>query len=157
MAEILLMKTPQGALVPAFEDEAQKLLRFKVGATIRCEISQIRNYQFHKKWFSLVTLAFGVWTETAPQIEYKGVQVEPNFEKFRKDITVLCGYFTPVFNVRGEVRLEAKSISFASMEQQEFEQLYSKTIDVILKKILPEGRYTEAQLRNAVDQVMAYT
>lgn len=156
MAEILLMKTPQGSLVPAMESEAEKLARFRVGATIRCEVSQMRNYAFHKKWFSLVTLAFGVWTETAPQIQYKGVDVEPNFEKFRKDITVLAGYFTPVFNVRGEVRLEAKSISFASMEQDEFERLYSKTIDVILKKILPDGRFTESGLREAVDRVMEY-
>ncbi len=157
MPEILLMKTPMGSLVPAMDGEAEKLARFKVGATIRCDVSQVRNYQFLKKWFSLVKIAFDAWTETAPQIEYKGVPVERDFDRFRKDITILCGFFTPVYNVRGEVRLEAKSISFASMEEEEFGRLFNKTIDVILEKILPKGRYTEAELRRVVDTVMAYT
>lgn len=157
MTEILLKKTPQGALIPAMEDEAEKLRRFKIGETVRCQVAQIRNYEYHKKWFSLIKFAFDTWTETAPEREYHGQQVQPNFDRFRRDITILAGFFTPVFAVNGEVRLEAHSISFANMDQETFENLFSKTIDVILQKILPAGRYTEAELRNAVDEVMSYT
>lgn len=156
MTEILLKKTPQGVLIPAMEEEAEKLRRFKVGATVRCDVVQMRNFEFHKKWFSLVKFAFDAWTETAPEREYKGVQVQPNFERFRKDLTILTGNFKPVFAINGEVRLEADSISFASMDQETFEKLFSKTIDVILAKILAKGQYTEAQLRNAVEEVMSY-
>lgn len=156
MPAILLIKTPQGSLIPAMESEAEKLKRFKVGATIRADVAQMRNYKHHKKWFSLVTLAFDVWTETVPELEYNGVPVERNFERFRQDLIILAGYYAPVFDVRGQIHLEAKSISFANMSQEEFENLYSKTIDVILQKILPKGRYNEAQLRESVEQVMGY-
>lgn len=55
------------------------------------------------------------------------------------------------------MRLEAKSISFANMSEEEFEALYSETINVILAKILGGTRMTEEQLRNHVDNVLAYT
>lgn len=156
MSEILLTKTPQGSLIPAMESEVEKLKRFKVGAIIRADVAQMRNYEYHKKWFSLVTLAFDAWTETAPGLEYKGIPVERNFKRFRKDVTILAGYYTPVYDVRGNIHLEAKSISFSSMSQEEFESLFSKTIDVILKHILPKGRYTEKELRDTVEMVMGY-
>lgn len=154
--EILLTKTPQGALIPATEDEGEKLRRFKVGATVRADVSQMRNYEHHKKWFALVKIAYDAWTETAPDREYKGVRVQPDFDRFRKDLIILCGRFKPVFAVNGEVRLEADSISFANMSQEEFEKLFSKTIDVILQKILSNGRFTESELRELVEQVIGF-
>ena len=80
----------------------------------------------------------------------------PDFDRFRKDLIILTGNFTAVYNARGEVRVEAKSISFAGMDEAGFEKLYSKTIDVILGKILAGGRMTEDQLRNHVENVLHY-
>jgi hypothetical protein len=61
-----------------------------------------------------------------------------------------------VYNARGEVRVEAKSISFANMSEDEFEALYSDTINVILRKILTSSAMTEDQLRDHVDTVLRY-
>ena len=156
MSEILLIKSPQGYLIPSGDEDIEKVRRFKVGAVIRCEVAQVRNYEFHKKWFALVKIAFDAWAETATRPQWKGEDVLPNFDRFRRDLTVLAGFYKPVFNVRGELRMEPESISFAKMTPERFEELYSQTINVILEKILPKGQFTEAALRDLVDAVMRF-
>ena len=154
--EILLLKSPQGHLIPATEAEFEKCRKFKVGAVIRCEVSQMRNYGFFKKWWALAQLAFDTWTELMPEREYKGVRVQPSFDRFRRDLTIMAGYFKPVFAANGEVRLEADSISFAKMDEETFEKLYSATINAVLDKILANRGYTDASLRALVEQVLGF-
>lgn len=143
-------------MIPASEADAELLKRFKIGAVVRFEAKQMRNYEFFKKWWSLVTFAFDQWSETAEMPAYKGERVQPAFERFRKDITVLAGYYHPVADVNGGVHLEADSISWAGMVEETFEKLYSATIDVVLNKILAGKGYTEEQLRDLVNRTMEY-
>ena len=154
--EILLTKTPSGALVPATEDEVEKMRRIKAGATVRADVVQMRNYGFFAKWFALARIAFEAWSETTPTLEYKGQPVLPDFERFRKDLTILSGFYRPVFNAKGELRLEPESLKWGSMTEERFTQLFNATINAVLEKVLPRGRYTEAELRNLVDQVVAF-
>jgi hypothetical protein len=156
VAELIMIRQPGGALVPATDEDADALKKIKAGAAVRVEVKQIRNYKFMQKWFTLATFAFNIWSETMEPQEYKGVSIEANFERFRKDLISLTGRYDPVYNLRGEVRVEAHSISFASMSEQEFEKLYSETINVILKKILNSSAMTEQQLRDHVDTVLRY-
>jgi len=154
--EVMLLKTAGGALVPVGDEEAEKLKRFKAGDIARLDITKVRNPVFHRKFMLLVKFAYDIWCETAPRRQYKGLDIHPNFTRFRKDLTILCGYFDATFNVRGETRLEAKSISFASMEQDEFEGLYSKAIDVILERILNRPDLTPEKVRAHVDTLMRF-
>ena len=156
MSEIFLRKLANGTLAGATEEDQEALKRFKIGVAVRCEVKQIRNYEFLKKWFALVNFAFDQWSEFEMP-EYKGEKVQPNRDKFRRDVTILCGYSHPVVNVRGEVRVEADSISFANMSEDTFESLYQKTIDVILQKILYRKGYSEKQLRDLVEQTLAFS
>lgn len=157
MAELIMIRQPGGALVPATDEDAEALRKIKAGAAVRVEVKQIRNYKFLQKFFCLAKYAFDIWSETIPPMEYKGQPVKPDFDRFRRDLIILTGRFDATYNARGEVRLEAKSISFASMSEDDFERLYSETINVILAKILGGTRMTEDQLRNHVDNVLAYT
>lgn len=157
MAELVMIRQPGGALIPATDEDAEALRKVKAGAAVRVEVKQIRNYKFLQKWFTLAKYAFDIWSETVEPQQYKGQPVKPSFDRFRKDLVILGGRFDAVYNARGEVRVEAKSISFANMSEDEFEKLYSDTIDVILQKILAGSRMTEDQLRNHVDNVLAYT
>lgn len=152
-----MIRQPGGALIPATDEDAEALRKVKAGAAVRVEVKQIRNYKFLQKWFTLAKYAFDIWSETVEPQEYKGQPVKPSFDRFRKDLIILGGRFDAVYNARGEVRVEAKSISFANMSEDEFKKLYSDTIDVILQKILAGSRMTEDQLRNHVDNVLAYT
>ena len=154
--EVILHKLPSGALAPTSEEEAEKLKKLRVGTGIRCDVKQMRNYKFHKKWFVLATLAYDIWKEAAPMVEYRGQRVQPNFERFRRDLVVSAGYFDVEFNIKGELRLAAKSISFANMEQDEFEALFSATIDAILQKVLDRPDLTPEKMRAWVDEVMRF-
>jgi hypothetical protein len=122
-------------------------------------VKRIRNYEFHKKFFALVNYAYEFW-EPAPLPDSpehrwrKKVTPEKNMDRFRKDLTILAGWYDAHYRVNGEVRIEAKSISFAAMDEDEFEKLYSATIDVILKHVCTQ--MTEERLRDIVDDILRF-
>lgn len=124
----------------------------KPGQVYKGELTRPRNYEFHKKFFALVDVAFDAWE--MPVNEYRGVPIQKNQDRFRKDLLIMAGYGYPVVNLKGDVRYEAQSISFANMEQGEFEQLYSKVVDVILQKVL--SNYTKDDLDRVVDDVLSF-
>lgn len=154
--EMILTKAANGTLMPTGPGEAEELAKIKVGAAVRCSLVRMRNPIFHRKWFALAGYAYEMWRDTMPTVKHKGEAVQPNFERFRKDLTILAGFYDTVFNVHGELRLEAQSISFSNMDGEVFEKLYSATINAILQKILTRQGLTEEKLRNYVDQVMSF-
>lgn len=156
MAEIFLVKLPNGTLAPDNDEAVEQIAKLKGGQAVRCDVTKQRNYLFLKKWFALVKCAFDIWADRMPRMEYRGQQVQPNFDRFRKDVIVLAGYYDPVFNARGELRVEPKSISFSSMDEVEFERLYSATLDAILGKVLSGSGVDERTLRDHVDRVLRF-
>lgn len=153
MAEILLIKTPTGALVPADIESAQYLKKHKIGQGFRAKITRARNILFHRKFFALLNYAFDTW-EPEERV-YKGHVVAKNFDRFREDITILAGYFETSVRLDGSVCVSAKSISFANMDEDEFEKLYSAVIDVLLKRIFINQ--TRGDIENVVNNILAYT
>lgn len=149
-----VMKNPQGAFVPATEEDIELMRKFKVGEVQRVEITQMRNGKLFRKFFVLAKFAFDMWSDRLPEQEWNGVKVLANFDRFRKDLIILAGFFKPVWNAKGEVRVEADSISWANMSDEKFEKLYSKSIDVILAKIIPNAGLDEKKLRDTVDQLL---
>jgi hypothetical protein len=135
------------------DEEAEDLIsKIAFGSVLKCNISIPRNYEFHKKYFALLDVAFDAW-EPGEQT-YKDQIVQKNKERFRKDIQILAGYGYPIININGDVRFESKSISFGSMEQPEFEKLYSAVINVILAKVLTN--YTRKDLDEVVKKVLNF-
>ena len=57
-----------------------------------------------------------------------------SMEAFRKWLTIEAGYFD-VYETPTGIRKEAKSISFANMEQEEFERCYNALINAAIKHI----------------------
>ena len=136
--DVDFIKSPQG-LTPADDACRAWFQKVKSGEHVHGKMARRRNAKFHRKYFALLTYAFDVWKENlaarnAFQI-YKGVPVMPDFDRFRGDIAVFSGFFTPVYKLNGDLVLKPKSISFANMSEDEFERLYSKTIDVLLEKV----------------------
>ena len=155
MKHLVLMKLGSGLFAAHGDDSQEFCARLKTGQTITAEFKKDRGYKFHQKFFTLVDLLYDVWSETCPQAEYKGQPVLPEKERFRGDLIILAGFYRSVFNIRGEVRLEPESISFATMSQERFESLYSAVIDVGLAKILRADMNPE-KLRAQIDQIMEY-
>ncbi len=154
--ELLLTKLPNGCLAPADEDAVEWLSKTKTGSAVRAKVSRVRNYPYLQKFHCLVRLAFDIWSETCEPMEYRGQPVTPNVDRFRKELIILAGYYTAHYSTNGEVRLEAKSISFANMSEEEFQTVFSRCIDVVLRKILNGRGITEEQLRRQVDAVLSY-
>lgn len=150
--EILLIKTSQGALLPADEEQAERLRRFKAGGTIRADVKQMRNGAFHRKFFAMLKVGFDAWTP--PDQEYRGLPVQKNFNRFRKDCVIAAGFYEPVSNLRGEVRAEAKSIAFGNMTEAEFGEVYDAVANVLLQKVLTH--YTREDLDDVVEQILRF-
>lgn len=152
MTAIVLTKAAGGALIPVDQQALDFLAKLKTGAGVTVEIKRHRNPGHHRKFFALLNLAYEAWEPT--EATYKGQVVGKNFDQFRNDIVVLAGHYEMAVNLKGETRLTAKSISFASMGQDDFDALYSATVNVILAKILT--KYTRDDLDNVVNQILGF-
>jgi hypothetical protein len=153
--EVLCRRVP-GGLAPESDEESDKLRKIKPGASVRVTVAQEVNAKFRRKWWALANYAFGMWSETLPDMEYRGQEVQRSRDRFRKDLTILAGHFHPVWNVKGDMRVEADSLSWARMSDEKFEALYSATIQAVLTKILHNSKLSEADLRAHVDRVMEF-
>jgi hypothetical protein len=152
--EVMLLKSPSGSLVPMGEDEAESLKRIKSGSVVRCQISEMRNGKFFRKFWALAKLAFDLSSERMQPRQHKGVDVLPCFDEFRKDLVILAGYYEATYKFDGTLRLKAKSLKWSEMTEETFAAMYSACIDAVLQKILP-GMDGE-ELDRAVEQTLAY-
>lgn len=149
---IIYVRKLYSSFVPVDEVSANAMEAMPPNTEFKAELTRPRNYKFHKKFFTLLDVAFEAWN--GPVVEYKGQLVRKNLKRFRKDITILCGHYEIVVNLNGDIRKEAKSISFANMDQDEFEALYSTAIDVILGKVLTH--YTRDDLDEQVNRILGF-
>ena len=128
--DIFCKVTPYG-LVPLYDSDLDLKKRLKVGSVVKCKVSNPRNYEHHKKFFALVRLTF----DNLPSnlAEYWHIHNEEDMlRRFKRDL----GYYTSVYNERGEREIEYQSISFSAMEQHEFERFYNQCIDLVLYKYI---------------------
>lgn len=100
--------------------------KLKLGQVYSVEIRQPRNYKFHKKYFALLNL---VW-DNLPEHLTRSFK---RFENFRETIQMQAGWYEMYVNHKGNQIYKPKSISFAKMSEDEFEEMYSAIIDIILR------------------------
>jgi len=151
----LFTKTPAGVLIPADTLATELLTKIKLGQPVWLDLVRARNTAFHRKWFALVGVGFEAWEP--PPIEtgrWAGFVPEKDFESFRKDITIMAGFYEVGVSITGKAKVTAKSISFDKMSQDEFDRLFSATINVLLRLVLHHK--TEDQLREWVEAVMRF-
>lgn len=152
MAECYLRKTPT-SLQPVTAADVDALSKIKTGDVVLVEFRKPRNYEFHKRFFSLLSFAFEHWEPEA--MEFKGQKVGKNLDVFRGWVICQAGYYDLAITPDGKVKADPKSISFAKMDEIEFEELYSKTIDVILRCVLKNYKDRD-ELESVLMQVMSY-
>ena len=124
MAEIYMVKRQDGSFSPTDQQSLESAAKLKVGDVYRHEVKKPRNYKFHKKYFSLLNLAF----ENQEKYEC--------FKAFRDAVTMQAGWYNTHTSLNDVLIFSPKSISFASMEEGEFTELYEKTVTIILKYVL---------------------
>lgn len=153
MASLNLVKDT-GGFKPLGSDDADLMKSIPLGSLLECEFSKKRNPQFHRKFFALLNLGYEYWSP--PKAEWRGFEAVKNFDVFREQITILAGFRDVTYNLDGSVKVKAKSISFAKMDDAEFQNVYSKVLDVIWNKVLNTVFENRQQLDNAVNQLMGF-
>jgi len=138
------------ALMPAHQQDEDEIKKLPKGQPLRVKVTRMRNIQFFRKWWALVDYAFNEWTPPADTIG------EKNRERFRKDLIIRCGFYQQHVRIDGSIRTEARSIAFKNMTEDEFEELYDKTIDVIIKYVQMDYNYTPDELRVVIEQILEF-
>lgn len=131
--QIDLVKHPGGVFSPAHESDIERLQRFKNGEIYTADIKATRNPRFHAKVFAFFQFCFGHWC--ADRAGLGSADETTQFNRFRKDLTILAGFYDTVTNIRGEVRAEAKSLAYANMDDEEFARCYSSLINAAIKHV----------------------
>lgn len=130
--DVTLVKTDFG--LQAYDNaDYDQLSKIPKGRIVQAKIVMPRNPKFHRKFFSLIRAAWDCLTEE----QRKNLR---SVESFREQLLITSGFSTPVFDVNGNVFQEkAKSISFGSMDEAEFGDVYSRVLDTILTIISMNG------------------
>jgi len=151
--DINLMKTYSG-WVPADPPTEEWSNKQKLGNIIHAKAATYRNLAFHRKLFALLNMAFDLWEPGEISSDYGTPQ--KNFDRFRKDIIILAGYYKTVIRLDGSVRVEADSISFSKMDAETFESLYSNVIDVLIKKVSAMKDMTPEDVDETVRKILEF-
>lgn len=140
MSDLYLTRTIQG--LGAIDDAGKEILRkIKLGKMVRCEISQPRNIQHHRKFFALLNT---VWQSAGEWPTVEDLLVELKIKLgITKDV---------VIRDSGEVVKIVGSISFAAMDQLEFEKFYERAMQELCSMC---GGIESNMLREMVLQQLA--
>lgn len=84
------------------------------------------------------------------------ISICKSFDAYRAWVTVESGYFDVVELPDGSIRKVAKSISFAKMDETEFQGLYKAVFDVLWRWILSTAFKSYGEAENVAMQLMEY-
>lgn len=126
--KLMVVNTPRG-LVPLGDDDYDEKRKLRLGETYSVEIKVARNVDFHRKYFALIAYAW----------EFLNEQETARFktkDNFRKYLEMAAGHCDVIFHQRLQEFVEIpKSISFGSMDNTAFSELYQGVKDAIFSII----------------------
>lgn len=123
--EAWIIRTQLGHLVPANAQSKEALDKLPVNEWRLASIRLPRNVKFLRKWMALQAAVY------PHQDEW------PTFNSFKRAIKKALGLGEWVVSKSGHREFEEGSISFAKMDEDEFEQFYERGVELILTRVLP--------------------
>lgn len=124
MTEILLRKELH-SLVPVDDDGRSVLHKLSLGDVVKANVRKPRNLQHHRLFFALIGIVF----ENQERYETR--------DELLAAIKAATGHATILPMDNGNSIYVPKSISFAKMDQTEFDAFYNKVCDVVCTRIIP--------------------
>ena len=131
----IFCKNTLSGLIPLYPTDQDEKKKLRIGQDYECDIKNPRNYEYHKRFFALINLG------------HHNTRLELPFDVYRKIMTMRAGYFKAYDTDKG-IHYEADSISFGSKTQDEFEEIYSRVLDEIIKDIGSTSEEIEKELIN---------
>lgn len=133
---LTLQKNLNNTFSLAYNSDYEKAKKIKPGVDLKCSVTKPRNYKFHKKFFAMLNLVFD------------NQETYSNLDDLRNDLTIEAGFFERRTNLEGDEVKKARSISFASMDDFEFEDFYNAILNVVIKHFGHDKEALENELIN---------
>jgi len=124
-------------VIPLYDSDYDSVKKIKIDKEYLVKVTQPRNPMFHRKCMALFNLGF----QNQEQIN--------SFDNYRGIMTMRAGYYTMETTDKG-TQFFPKSISFANMDESEFQDLYSKLIHVIAKDL----NLNDTEVRQNIESFM---
>jgi hypothetical protein len=124
--------TEKNTFIPLGADAFKKSLRLKEGDHIKIETWKERNVLFHRKYFAFLNTVIFFLPEEELYDKLR------NIDYLRYEIMLLIGEVDVHVSMEGTQNLTPRSISFKSMDNNRFEDVYTKSIDAALKYFLKD-------------------
>lgn len=135
--KITLVKQLNGQFKLAYDSDFEQAKKIKTGEFYEFSYSKPRNYMFHKKFFALVELV------------YQNQEAYRNKDDLREDLTIDAGFYRTTINLQGNEIKKAQSISFAQMDEIEFNEFYNRFIDAVV-------RWLKIDKQDLIDNIQQY-
>lgn len=139
MARLFLKKTLRG-FEPADEPSMEIFRKYKVGEIYRGDVVKPRSYQHHKQCFALLNLT------------YSNQERWNTFENFRKAVAIAAGHTEELMTVHGELIRLPKSLSYDSLDEIEFTQVFGAMMTVCASILGLENPELEAEVSKYCDE-----
>lgn len=117
--------------------DLDEIVRLRQNTDYKFELTHPRNYNFHKKFFALINLGFANQDKVKDFTEYRTIKI------------MQAGFFRMIITEKGKVFIP-ESISFASMDELEFEKVYKTVLDIICS----ETKLTSDEIQNELISFM---
>ena len=94
------------------------------------------------------------------QVAYRrvtnGISLCKSFDAYRAWVTIQAGHYHAIKLPDGTLQKHPRSISFANMDEIEFQQLYKAALDVLWRWILSKAFRDQREAENAAAQLMSF-
>lgn len=132
-------RVTENGLIPLYDSDMEQKRRLKIGSDVEVDIKKARNYEFHKKFFALIRLAFDNLNENLQR--ELGIYTEDDLLiRLKIDLKL---YKVVRYENLGCLALD--SISFEKMDQFEFENFYRRAVNQIINVYLKGVIYPQLE------------
>jgi hypothetical protein len=122
--KLTFLKSVGGVLLPSDDECIEAMNKIKNGTEIMIEYKQKRNVKFHRKAFALLNLVL------------KNQDKYSNINDLLVEFKLKSGHYEEHITTKGKIIYVPKSIAFSEMDELEFNELYSKFIDIALQHLI---------------------
>ena len=134
--KLIVVNTPRG-LVPYGDDDYDQKRKLKIGECYTVDVKVARNIDFHRKYFAMISYSWEFLNER----ELERFKTKENFRKY---LEIAAGHCEIIYHPKLQEFVEIpKSISFGSMDNTSFNDLYKRVKEVVFSII--GSRVSEAE------------
>lgn len=84
------------------------------------------------------------------------ISICKSFDAYRSWVIVEAGHYDAIQLPDGTLKKHPRSISFASMDETEFQELYKASLDVLWRWILSRSFNSQIEVENAANQLLSF-